>query len=58
MAIPWSAGGGRIVILMNRKTGLNLITQAATESVKQWAGDPPEADVWAYLLSSTLLAPT
>jgi hypothetical protein len=37
MAIAWSAGGGRIVMLMNRKTGLNLITQAATESVKQWA---------------------
>ena len=30
MAIPWQL---RIVILMNRKTGLNLITQAATESV-------------------------
>lgn len=36
MAIPWQL---RIVILMNRKTGLSLITQAATESVKQWAGD-------------------
>ena len=39
MAIPWSAGGGRIVIIMNRKAGLNLITQAATEAVQQWARD-------------------
>jgi hypothetical protein len=36
MAIAWQL---RIVMLMNRKTGLNLITQAAAESVKQWAQD-------------------
>ena len=36
MAIPWQL---RIVIMMNRKAGLNLITQAATESVQQWARD-------------------
>jgi len=36
MAIPWQL---RIVIMMNRKAGLNLITQAATEAVQQWARD-------------------
>jgi len=33
MAIPWSAGGGRIVIIMNRKAGLNLLVHAATEAI-------------------------
>ena len=33
MAIPWQL---RIVIMMNRRAGLNLITQAATEAVQQW----------------------
>ena len=36
MAIPWQL---RIVIMMNRRAGLNLITQAATEAVQQWARD-------------------
>jgi hypothetical protein len=36
MAIPWQL---RIVIMMNRKAGLNLISQAATEAVQQWARD-------------------
>jgi hypothetical protein len=36
MAIPWQL---RIVIMLNRKAGLNLITQAATEAVQQWARD-------------------
>jgi hypothetical protein len=36
MAIPWQL---RIVIMMNRKAGLNLICQAATEAVQQWARD-------------------
>jgi hypothetical protein len=36
MAIPWQL---RIVIIMNRKAGINLITQAATEAVQQWARD-------------------
>ena len=33
MAIPWQL---RIVIMMNRRAGLNLITQAATEAAQQW----------------------
>ena len=36
MAIPWQL---RIVIMMNRKAGLNLITRAAAEAVQQWARD-------------------
>jgi hypothetical protein len=39
MTIPWSAGGGRIVIIMNRKAGLNLLVHAATEVIQQWARD-------------------
>jgi hypothetical protein len=37
MAIPWSAGGGRMVIIVNRRAGLNLLVHAATESIQQWA---------------------
>jgi len=44
MAIPWQL---RIVIMMNRKAGLNLITRAAAESVQQWARDMQKC-VWAY----------
>lgn len=36
MAIPWQL---RIVILMNRQAGLNLLVHAATEAVQQWARD-------------------
>ena len=36
MAIAWQL---RIVIMMNRRAGLNLITQAATEAVQQWSRD-------------------
>ncbi len=58
MAIPWSAGGGRIVIIVNRKAGLNLLVHAATDAIQQWARDPPEADAWASSLSFIPLAPT
>ena len=34
MAIPWQL---RIVIMMNREAGVNLISQVATEAVQQWA---------------------
>ena len=36
MAIPWQL---RIVIIMNRQAGLNLLVQAATEAIQQWARD-------------------
>jgi len=36
MAIPWQL---RIVIIMNRKAGLNLLVHAATEAIQQWARD-------------------
>ena len=36
MAIPWQL---RIVIIMNRRAGLNLLVHAATESIQQWARD-------------------
>lgn len=36
MAIPWQL---RIVILMNRKAGLNLLVKAATLAIQQWARD-------------------
>ncbi len=55
MAIPWQL---RIVIIMNRKSGLNLLVHAATEAIQQGARDPPEADAWASSLSFILLAPT
>ena len=34
MSIPWQL---RIVILMNRKVGLNLLLNAASEAVQQWS---------------------
>jgi len=34
MAIPWQL---RIVIMMNRETGLNLLVKAATLAIQQWA---------------------
>jgi len=37
MAIAWSRRGG--IIIMNRKAALNLLVQAATESIQQWARD-------------------
>jgi hypothetical protein len=36
MAIPWQL---RIVIIMNRKAGLNLLVHGATEAIQQWARD-------------------
>lgn len=36
MAIPWQL---RIVIIMNRQAGLNLLVHAATEAIQQWARD-------------------
>jgi len=36
MAIPWQL---RIVVLMNRQAGLNLLVHAATEAIQQWARD-------------------
>jgi len=36
MSIPWQL---RLVLLMNRQKGLNLITRAATEAIAQWARD-------------------
>jgi len=36
MAIPWQL---RIVLLMNRQAGLNLLVHAATEAIQQWARD-------------------
>ncbi len=36
MAIAWQL---RIVIIMNRRAGLNLLVHAATESIQQWARD-------------------
>jgi hypothetical protein len=36
MAIPWQL---RIVILCNRKAGLNLLVRAACEAIQQWARD-------------------
>jgi len=36
MAIPWQL---RIVIIMNRQAGLNLLVQASTEAIEQWARD-------------------
>jgi hypothetical protein len=36
MAIPWQL---RIVIIMNRRAGLNLLVHAPTESIQQWARD-------------------
>lgn len=36
MAIPWQL---RIVIIMNRQAGLNLLVQAASEAIQQWARD-------------------
>ena len=36
MAIPWQL---RIVIIMNRKAGLNHLDHAATEAIQQWARD-------------------
>jgi len=36
MAIPWQL---RIVIIMNRRAGLNLLVHAATEAIGQWARD-------------------
>jgi len=36
MAIPWQL---RIVIIMNRQAGLNLLVHAASEAIQQWARD-------------------
>ena len=36
MAIPWQL---RIVIMMNRQAGLNLLVHSATEAIQQWARD-------------------
>jgi hypothetical protein len=36
MAIPWQL---RILIIMNRRAGLNLLVHAATEAIGQWARD-------------------
>jgi len=36
MAIPWQL---RIVIMMNRQAGLNLLVRSATEAIQQWARD-------------------
>jgi hypothetical protein len=36
MSIPWQL---RIVVIMNRQAGLNLLVRAATEAVQQWARD-------------------
>jgi hypothetical protein len=36
MAIPWQL---RIVIIMNRRAGLNLLVHAASAAIQQWAGD-------------------
>jgi hypothetical protein len=36
LSIPWQL---RIVIIMNRQAGLNLLVRAATEAVQQWARD-------------------
>jgi hypothetical protein len=36
MAIPWQL---HIVIIMNRKAGINLLVHAATEAIQQWARD-------------------
>jgi len=36
MSIPWQL---RLVIIMNRQTGLNLLVRSATEAIQQWARD-------------------
>jgi hypothetical protein len=36
MAIPWQL---RIVLLMNRQAGLNLLVHAATEAIQQLRDD-------------------
>ena len=36
---PMVPPSGRIVIIMNRKAGLNLLVHAATEAIGQWARD-------------------
>ena len=36
MSIPWQL---RLVIIMNRQAGLNLLVHAATEAIQQWARD-------------------
>jgi hypothetical protein len=36
LSIPWQL---RIVILVNRSAGLNLLFRAGTEAIQQWARD-------------------
>ena len=36
LSLPWQL---RILVLINRKVGLNLVAQSAIESVQQWARD-------------------
>jgi len=53
MAIPWQL---RIVIIMNRKAGLNLLVHAATEAIQQWARDIKKMRMGILIVIHTFFA--
>jgi hypothetical protein len=52
MAIPWQL---RILIIMNRRAGLNLLLHAATEAIGQWARDIKAMRMGALIVIHTFI---